>query len=272
MQHELYSFNKTYRQPATKAWLGIVNDLIIYGEKVEPRGKVCFELLAYRGQAVSITHPIIVADRRKLGYKFMAAEAAWILSGHNAVQTIAPYSRAISQFSDDGWTYSGAYGPMIRDQLRFVASTLAEDTFSRQAVMTIWRPNPRPSKDIPCTVALQFLIRDGELNCIATMRSSDVWLGWVYDVFNFSMLTWYLKLGLRKHYGVDVGPGSVLINAGSQHLYAENVEAAVATSHASRAEEPGPNLSFIDSFAGPDLLINELWSLAEKDGVLGWVK
>jgi thymidylate synthase len=53
------------------------------------------------------------------------------------------------------------------------------------------------------------------------MRSSDAWLGWVYDVFNFSCLSMWIVLALRQK-GIDVKLGSLTLQAGSQHLYESN--------------------------------------------------
>src|SRR3546814_5271713 len=65
---------------------------------------------------------------------------------------IAPWNRHISQFSDDGVVFAGAYGPRINLQLDYVLNKLREDPDTRQAGLTIWRPNPQPSKDIPCKI------------------------------------------------------------------------------------------------------------------------
>jgi hypothetical protein len=134
---------------------------------------------------------------------------------------MASYSRHIASFSDDGHYFSGAYGPKVVDQLRYVIDSLVKDPDSRQAVLTIWRENPRDSRDIPCTVAIQWLVRDGELHCVDTMRSSDVWLGIVYDWFNFSMLSAYVLLLLRERNAAfnEVGLGTLRLTAGSEHLY-----------------------------------------------------
>jgi thymidylate synthase len=194
------------------------------GYPSSPRGKPILERLATQLQ-VDMEYPVLNVAARKLGYKFMAAEAFWILTGDNRVETIAPYSKAIAGFSDNGTTFDGAYGPMVASQLDYVVQTLVKDNDSRQAVMTIWRPNPAPSKDIPCTVAVQFFIRDGFLHCIDTMRSSDIWLGVPYDVFNFSSLAMQVALALREH-GVHVQLGVLTLQAGSQHLYEVNKDAA----------------------------------------------
>jgi thymidylate synthase len=121
-------------------WQRLLHDVMNYGHQSSPRGQKTMELLGYKSM-IDMTQPVITIKERKLGYKFMAAEAAWIMSGDNRVSTIAPYSKAISNFSDDGILFFGAYGPRIRDQLGHVVKALSEDNDSRQAVITIWRPN-----------------------------------------------------------------------------------------------------------------------------------
>ena len=202
-------------------WLDLLKTILTKGETVQPRGQMTWEIPAHT-TVVDMSDPVISIRERELGYKFMAAEAHWILNGDNRVSSIAPYSKKISTFSDDGVRFFGAYGPKVMEQMSYVVRALGEDVDSRQAVMTIWRERPHQTKDVPCTIALQFMIRDGKLNCHATMRSSDAWLGWVYDTFNFSMIAWAVLLelrqwGLRDHVDLDIG--KLYLTAASQHLY-----------------------------------------------------
>lgn len=201
--------------------------------EVSPRGMPVREILAGH-TCISMEHPVLCNPHRKLGYRFMAAEAHWILTGDNRVETIKPYSRGIEKFSNDGVRFDGAYGPKIVDQLRYVIDSLLEDNSTRQAVIDIWRPNPRGSKDIPCTLSLQFLIRGGHINTIATMRSSDIWLGWPYDVFNFTMITTYVQLELYRRAQMPIALGDLHVRPGSLHMYEANridAEMAVSQDH-----------------------------------------
>jgi thymidylate synthase len=59
------------------------------------------------------------------------------------------------------------------------------------------------------------------------MRSSDIWLGVPYDVFNFTMLTGYLMLLLREKGLDNLELGYLYLNAGSRHLYENNFESAI---------------------------------------------
>lgn len=204
-------------------WIYALHDILANGREVSPRGQLTKEI-PQRTMVVDMRKPVLTIPERKLSYQFMAAEAYWILMGDDQVETIEPYNKNIAQFSDDGKTFYGAYGPKIADQLNYVIYQLAKDQDTRQAGLTIWRENPKPSKDIPCTVALFFNIREDEdgikeLNCHAFMRSSDIWLGIPYDVFNFSMLSYLICGYLEKSDGISAIPGTLYLTAASSHLY-----------------------------------------------------
>jgi len=207
-------------------WLETLEKTLAKGKEVSPRGRKTLELPQHTVE-VDARRPVLMIPERKLSYQFMAAEAYWILTGDNRVETIEPWNKHITKFSDDGKVFAGAYGPKVVEQLNYVVKALAKDSDTRQAVMTIWRPNPPPSKDIPCTVALDFKMRGAQLNCHAFMRSSDQWLGLPYDVFNFSMLT-HLVCGLYHANGTRpaIEPGTLYLTAASSHLYEEQWEDA----------------------------------------------
>lgn len=202
----------------------------------------------------------------------MCAEAAWILSGDNRVDTIAPFSRMISKFSDDGLTFSGAYGPPIIDQLPYIINSILVDQFTRQAVLTIWRQKPGVSKDIPCTISAQWVLRKNEqgagrlLHCFVNMRSSDVWLGVPYDWFNFTMISGFILLGLkwRSQSGLfdDAMLGNLYFTAGSQHLYEQHWEQGkncVFKGEPLFSYEPFNTFGYYDA---PYKLVDHLWAVA----------
>ena len=249
---------------ADHAWTDLLNDVLRAGAPVAPRGMKTLELLAYR-KIFDMRFPVITNDKRKLGYRFLPAEAAWILSGDNRLETISPYSKLIGQFSDDGKTFSGAYGTRIKRQLPAVVAVLARDPMTRQAVIDIWQDVVRDTKDVSCTLSVQFLLRGGWLHTIVTMRSSDAWLGWVYDVFNFTMLTGLVALHLRAASGRAPKLGTLTMNCGSQHLYEPQWQDAMSACGLGAAslfdyDEFNPL-----EFGDPDNLIEHLWALANRN-------
>ena len=212
---------------ANLAWVIELSGVLESGNDVAPRGQVTKELLQ-QTSVIDMRRPVITLPERKLSTKFLGGEAYWILSGDNRVETIVPYNKNIANYSDDDKTFFGAYGPRIMSQLDYVVDKLKSDSDTRQAVLTIWRENPPETKDVPCTVAVNFMIRDHKLNCHVYMRSNDLWLGFPYDVFNFSMLSHLVCCRLNafvvENGGVIIEPGTLYHTASSRHIYEQHFE------------------------------------------------
>jgi hypothetical protein len=85
---------------------------------------------------------------------------------------------------------------------------------------------PAGSKDVPCTISIQLLIRDRKLHMIVNMRSNDVVWGLPYDVFSFTCLQEAFLYMLQER-GVPVDDlGSYHHHAGSLHIYDTHFELA----------------------------------------------
>lgn len=265
---------------ATAEWRSLLDTLLMTGSEIAPtsmggdwRGRTTKERLAVQ-TTVPMNRPVVLCPGRLLRYQFMAAEAAWIISGDNRVAPVAKFAPALVKLSDDGRTMTGAYGPPFIDQLSFATRALVKDPASRQAVISLWRPSPALGLEIPCTLTLQFLIREGAVHTQVAMRSSDVWLGLPYDWHAFSMMTAYLALILRPTYP-DLRLGLLTVTAGSQHLYAIDWHAARAC--ADRTDLLVPDLAPLNlaQLASPDDLVDHLWAVADhRPGELkcDWLK
>jgi thymidylate synthase len=212
-----------------QAWGSQIRHIIQYGQRVSPRGKPTLEVL---GTSLMVRNPLsclIKHPMRDINPKYAIAEFLWIISGSNRVSDLMPFNKKMVDYSDDGEHLDGAYGPRLMNQMEYVLNTLRNDRVTRQAVATIWTPNPGPSKDIPCTVDIQFLRRPNrygaerrdELHSIIHMRSSDVWIGLVYDFPVFAMITNMVAAE------IDCELGWVEFVFGSSHLYLTDYEAAI---------------------------------------------
>lgn len=219
---------------ANEAWLDRLDNILFHGHERYPRGKKTKDEPA-AVLSLDMRRPVITIPERRLNYQFMAAEAYWILSGDNRVVGVAPWNKHIAQFSDDGETFFGAYGPRIQAQLGYVVDKLMEDADTRQATLTIWRESPPATKDYPCTVAMVFnqvVANDQErLDLTVFMRSSDACLGIPYDVFTFSMVAHQVCARLNGRRGAQgnnevLRPGELRLMMASSHLYEPNFKEA----------------------------------------------
>jgi thymidylate synthase len=204
-----------------EVWSLLINDILVSGRIVSPRGKQTREIMNASLEIEDGLNNIIINKARDINYRFMIAEWLWIQIGLNDVESIAQYNSNMRQFSDDGEILNGAYGPRLKPQWPYITDIL-QNPDTRQAVTIIWTASPTQSKDIPCTISLQWLVREERLHCTINMRSSDAWLGLPYDFFTFSQLT----NALASELGFEVG--SITMNLASSHLYETHWHSAVS--------------------------------------------
>jgi thymidylate synthase len=144
-------------------------------------------------------------------------ELLWYLSGSDDVDQIAYYVSFYKDFgaSVDGHVL-GAYGPRLMhfdqiNQVEAVIKMLKKNPDSRNAVIQLF--DHRDEKYAPCTLALQFAVRDGRLVMMTSMRSNDLFWGFPHDLFAFSMI----QEIIARSVGIDIG--HYYHSVGSLHLY-----------------------------------------------------
>lgn len=262
---------------ANEALVEISREILKYGKKREMNGfqastaSSCYE---FPGPVmIEIQDPTarqILIPERKWNKILPAAESLWILLGSNNLDELpGHYVSSIYNFSDDGHTWRGGYGPRVRaytgvanqygrhmpfkginsfnkrenpieiDQLRYVVDTLKKEPTSRQALITIHDPAKdsipyMKTKDIPCTRSLHFMIVDGKLNLYTWMRSNDLMFGFsAVNLYNFTFMQQYVA----KLLGIPVG--SYWHIADNLHYYEnkKDLVEAVANSSLERAKE-----------------------------------
>ena len=168
------------------------------------------------------TRNIMKNKIRKLPMRYAIGEMLWYMSGNNSLKEIQKYSKGWDRMSDDGVTVNSNYGYCIKykfgfDQWEFVKNELKKNPNSRRAVIHIKEASDKDSKDINCTVCLQFFIRNNKLYMTTYMRSNDLWMGFPYDVFQFTNMQVLMSMEL----GVELGTYTHI--AGSLHLYKRNL-------------------------------------------------
>lgn len=202
-----------------EAWEHWYNILANMNERNESRdGDVIGEIINATTVIEDPTRNIMKSDIRKLSIRYAVGEFLWYLSGSNKLKEIGKYSKNWERFSDDGETVNSCYGWCIKekygfDQLEYIRSLLKENPNTRQAIIHIKEPSNRKTKDVNCTVCLQFFIRENKLYMTTYMRSCDIWFGFPYDVFNFCNLQILLSMEL------DLELGTYTHVCGSLHLY-----------------------------------------------------
>ncbi len=156
---------------------------------------------------------------------FHLIESLWILSGSNTVDLPCMFLPSLSQFSDDGKTFHGAYGFRLAktfgfDQLEAAVELLTMKPDTRQTVLSIWCPSldlGATTKDTPCNDMIMLDIVGGALNMTVNNRSNDaIWGAYGANAVQFSMIQEWLAARI----GVDVG--KYVQQSNNFHIYPDN--------------------------------------------------
>lgn len=205
--------------------------LLKEGVKRETRGQVCYELP--EPFVFKITNPkarLVTIPERGWNVALAYAESLWLACGRNDLGFIQNYLSRMGEFSDDGKTLRGGYGPRLRkyngnaddyrilssvdrmanyrsntiDQFDFIIKCFEKDINTRQAIITIGDPvkdsfelnsGLKQTKDFPCTRLLQFMKQpnSNKLNLTVYMRSNDIlWGASAVNIFNFTFMQEYI--------------------------------------------------------------------------------
>jgi len=194
-----------------------------HGLKSSPRGQETRELIAKR-IALDPNDNVITLPGFKTALKYAKKELEWYMSGSNKIADMGEFAHVWEKYSDDGLTANSAYGyqifgnhPDVKiNQWKWVINKLKEDHDSRQGIININLPSYKrtATADFPCTLALQYFIRDDKLHAITYIRSNDIYYGFRNDIYCFCEMQ---KIMAKE---LSVGIGTYFHVAGSLHLYA----------------------------------------------------
>jgi thymidylate synthase len=203
-----------------EGYVTLCDAILSEGDRVVVRDMLTKEITGVTIIVEDSTQPMLpVMIGRGVNVRLAAVEALSMISGTwypELIRAVAPSYGDVLVAKDDMSSIEVAYGPRIRDQLPQIVELLRRDPTSRQALLSIWRGDDLTRRgDKPCTIVLQFLLRDG-LECHVFMRSQDVWLGLGLDAFVFTQVQHTIANQL------DVPSGRFVHHVGSFHAYERN--------------------------------------------------
>lgn len=220
----------------TEAYVDILKDVYTQPEFISsPRGMMVKETLGYQFGIINPRNRIPYVSGRDTSIHYMIAELLWYLSGTDSTEWISNYSSFWSRISDDGKIANSAYGARIFrphdriagdinstwSQWNYVINELKSDPDSRRAVIHIRSPKDSllATLDVPCTLSLQFFLRNDKVHMIVSMRSSDAIFGLTYDIPAFTLFQELLALQLSNELGRPIGLGTYTHLSASLHVY-----------------------------------------------------
>jgi thymidylate synthase len=221
-----------------EAWVNLLEQCLAKTSKYEAKQDSIREVIGAHVILDGSAEQFLMNPRRKLSPIYASAELLWYLRREKSAAMIQAYAPAYTEFCDDGIHAHGAYGdrlannlaPVNEDLLNTAITLLKKRASTKKAVVLLWRPDDllrawdndhaKESRDVPCTVSWQFIARGERLHMICTMRSNDLWKGFLYDCYVNTVIQRYVAASL----GLTAGEYHHI--AGSEHLYERDAKKA----------------------------------------------
>ena len=202
----------------------LLNELYMSGKLVHSRIGNTKEIL-FKTVYINPFKNIITLDGFTTNQSYAEEELRWYMSGTNRIDFSDKIKRVWKNYSNDGICVASAYGHRIfggnshvpKRQWEWCIKELQQNPESRRATLNINLPHDKDhdSKDIPCTMFVQLLVRDGKLIWCTYMRSNDIYYGFRNDVYCFTEM----QKRFAKQLGVSVGV--YVHSVASLHIYEE---------------------------------------------------
>lgn len=177
-------------------------------------------------------------DRNKIMYEYSAAETVLFDNGdHTDIKNLSKVWKTVS--NPDG-TINASYGYMVyylkdagnaaydqnfMSQWEWAKNRLILLKKTNQAYIHFNRPKDQwnGNLDQPCTMHIQFQIRDDKLNLYVNMRSNDVVYGVPYNMLYFVKLMHRMVNELKEKYP-DLTVGNYYYHTASLHFYLKHTD------------------------------------------------
>ena len=229
-----------------------------HGSLLRIRGSEVREVTNFTYRLTNIHNNVLTIPYRNNNFAALCFETLWVLSGRNDLKYLkyflpncGDYSDSIPgtfDFNPQGGIWGGAYGTRLRygnnqnwrwnfhdknvphiiigDQIFNVIRTLEKDLFSRQAIIIIGTSSDYDfdldTKDRPCNVSLQFLVRNNKLDCTIFQRSGDA----IWGAFNINIFEWTTLMKIIADC-LNIPTGTLTHHITSFHYYIEQHEKTV---------------------------------------------
>ena len=182
---------------------------------------------------------------RNFNLAYLKREFSWYLHADPTDLSIAEHASQWGKIvangklnSNYGSYWFGRYG------VKHIVALLQKDAMSRRAVIPMYGTDidhlDLEAKDVPCTLAMEFRLRDGYLHCRAIMRSQDILWGMGNDLPTFSFLQEIVATLLNANVG------TLTVSVGSFHVYESRInmfQAILSHSNYKPIDDKPPRIS-----------------------------
>lgn len=174
--------------------------------------------------------------KRRGAIKYLARELIAYFNGSlKAEDGLVKASRFWTSLTDENGNVNSNYGYYVfyepvdvhGNQYNWVKYVLMANRDTRRAIININQSyHKSDTKDFPCTVGIQFYVKNNNLYCEVTSRSTDIITGLPYDMGFFSFVHELLWKDLCQSGMADLELGTIVMKTTFTQIYTKTLQKA----------------------------------------------
>lgn len=215
-----------------KQYLDLLEYILEKGKKKKTRGIHGIKSIFGYQMKFDLRKGFPIVTTKKMPIKTMINELLWFVSGDSNIKALQDKGiHYWDDFADKDGELGPVYGVQWRkwpdgkggyiDQLKNVIEEIKTTPDSKAMMVSAW--NPAQTKEMrlpPCHSFFQFNVTDEKLKLQLYQRSSDVFLGLPFNIFQYATLL----LMVAKVTGLEAR--ELVVTVGDGHLYYNQIEQA----------------------------------------------
>ncbi|EGV7467158.1 thymidylate synthase [Salmonella enterica] len=210
--------------------------------------------------------------------RYLAREfVAYFKGSLKAEDGLAKASKFWMSLTDENGNINSNYGYYVfyepveghGNQYNWVKNVIMANRDTRRAIININQSyHKSDTKDFPCTVGIQFYIKNDVLHCETTSRSTDVITGLPYDMGFFSFIHELMWKDLRESGMTDLELGTTVMKTTFTQIYDKTLQKAHEVIENNLIGENNERMPLIESakYTLSDILNGE-----QNTSVIKWV-
>lgn len=219
-----------------------------------------------------------VHSLRNGAMRYFARELIAYFSGSLKVEDgLAKASKFWASLADENGNINSNYGYYVfhekidkyTNQYNWAKCVLLKNKDTRRAIININQVRHKSdTKDFPCTVSIQFYIKDNELYCETNSRSTDIITGLPYDMGFFSFVHELMWKDLIENGLEDLKLGPTIMKTTFTQIYDKTINKAYEILN---NECNDLNVINMPSVISAQDTLNDIMSGSSKTDVVKWI-
>ncbi|WP_421532447.1 thymidylate synthase [Lelliottia amnigena] len=211
--------------------------------------------------------------------RYLAREfVAYFQGSLKAEDGLAKASKFWMSLTDENGNVNSNYGYYVfyesveghGNQYNWVKHVLMANRDTRRAIININQSyHKSDTKDFPCTIGIQFYIKNNTLHCETTSRSTDVITGLPYDMGFFSFIHELMWKDLCQSGMTDLELGTTVMKTTFTQIYKKTLQKAHEVIENQIADEDLEKMPLIES--AKDTL-SDILNGKKDTSVIKWVR